>query len=90
MLLDLYRDTVCAEAGRETSFRQRLARISLRNSTKQRGFVMPWALQIFFWGAGLAPAALKLPSDLHTGTVCEAEEGEPSLRQRLVGFLPKL
>ena len=41
-------------------------------------------------GAGLAPEALKKPSDLHTGAVCEAEEGEPSLRQLLVGVRPKV
>ena len=44
----------------------------------------------FSGGAGLAPEALRKPSDLHTGTVCEAEEGEPSLRQSLVGVLPKV
>ena len=90
MLLDLHRDTVCAEAGRETSFRQRLARISLRNSTKQRDFVMPWALQKNSGGAGLAPEALKTPSDLHAGTVYEAEGRDPSFRKRLVGVLLKV
>ena len=44
----------------------------------------------FFWGAGLASNALKKPSDLHGGTVCEAEGGEPSSRQRLMGILPKV
>ena len=51
---------------------------------------MPWALQVFSGGAGLAPDATKKPSDLHAGTVCEAEEGEPSLRKRLVGVLLKV
>jgi len=44
----------------------------------------------FSGGAGLAPEALKTPSDLHAGTVCEAEEGEPSLRKRLVAVLSKV
>ena len=90
MLLDLHRDTVCAEEGRETSFRQRLVGISLRNSTKQRCFVMPWLSSIFFWGAGLAPNASKKPSDLHGGKVCEAVGGELSSRQRLVGVIPEV
>ena len=50
LLLDLYRDAVCGGIRRETSFPQRLVGISLRNSTKQRDFVMPWALQIFLGG----------------------------------------
>ena len=50
MLLDLYRDTVCVAEGRETSFPQRVARISLLISSKQRCFVMLWALQIFSGG----------------------------------------
>ena len=90
MLLDLHRDTVCAEAGSETSFRQRLARLSLRNSTEQRGFVMPWALQVFSGGAGLAPDATKKPSDLNGGTVYDAEGRDPSFRKRLVGVLLKV
>ena len=90
MLLDLHRDAVCSPDRGETSFRQRLVGTSLRNSTKQRCFVMPWAVQYFSWGAGLAPNAEKKPSDLHGGTVCEAEGGEPSSRQRLVGILPKV
>ena len=64
--------------------------ISLRTSTKQRDFVMPWALQIFSGGAGLAPEALKKPSDLHAGTVYEAEGRDPSFRKRLVGVLLKV
>ena len=90
MLLDLYRDAVCGGTRGGTSRRQRLVTISLRNSKKQRDFVMPWALQIFSGGAGLAPEALKKPSDLHAGTVCEAEGGEPSSRQRLVGIIPEV
>ena len=50
MLLDLYRDAVCGGIRGETSLRQRLVTISLRNSKKQRYFVMPWALQIFLGG----------------------------------------
>ena len=44
----------------------------------------------FFGGAGLAPEALKKQSDLHAGTVCEAEGGEPSSRQLLVEVLPEV
>ena len=45
---------------------------------------------VLLLGTGLAPNPLQEQLDLHGAAVYEAEGGEPSFRQRLVGILPKV